>query len=76
MKLRYLLLAAFAALMVSTQASVNITKSAGWLETAYAEWAPGSYTNYHAYVRPAGGEYTQLARCCCVIMVRICAWMR
>ena len=60
MKLRYLLLAAFAALMVSTQASVNITKSAGWLETAYAEWAPGSYTNYHAYVRSAGGEYTQL----------------
>ena len=56
MKLRYLLLAAFAALMVSTQASVNITKSAGWLETAYAEWAPGAYSNYHAYVRSAGEE--------------------
>lgn len=60
MKLRYLLFAAFAAITVSTQATVQITKSAGWLETAYAEWAPGSYTNYHAYVRPAGGTYTQL----------------
>ena len=60
MKLRYLLFAAFAALTVSTQASVNITKSAGWLETAYAEWAPGAYSDYHAYVRSAGEEYTQL----------------
>ncbi|MGM9810713.1 MAG: pectate lyase [Paludibacteraceae bacterium] len=60
MKLRYLLFAAFAAFTVSTQASVQITKSAGWLETAYAEWAPGAYSNYHAYVRPAGGTYTQL----------------
>ena len=60
MKIRTLFLAAFAALTVSTQAAVEITKSAGWLETAYAEWKPGSYTNYHAYVRPAGGDYTQL----------------
>ena len=60
MKLRFLLFAAVAAFTVNMQATVNITKSAGWLETAYAEWTPGSYTNYHAYVRPAGGTYTQL----------------
>ena len=34
MKIRTLFLAAFAALTVSTQAAVVITKSAGWLETA------------------------------------------
>ena len=60
MNVRTLLFAAFAAITVSAHASVSITKSAGWLETAYAEWTPGSYTNYHAYVRPAGGTYTQL----------------
>lgn len=60
MKIRTFLLAALSAFALSGQAAVTITKSAGWLETAYAEWTPGSYTNYHAYVRPAGGEYTQL----------------
>ncbi|MGN1247591.1 MAG: pectate lyase, partial [Paludibacteraceae bacterium] len=58
--LRTLLLAAVAAVAMNGQAAVSITKSAGWLETAYAEWAPGAYSNYHAYVRPAGGTYTQL----------------
>ena len=60
MKIRTFLLAALSAFALSGQAAVTITKSAGWLETAYAEWTPGSYTNYHAYVRPAGGDYTQL----------------
>lgn len=60
MKIRTFLLAALSAFALSGQAAVTITKSAGWLETAYAEWTPGSYTNYHAYIRPAGGDYTQL----------------
>ena len=60
MKIRTFLLAALSAFALSGQAAVTITKSAGWLETAYAEWTPGSFTNYHAYVRPAGGDYTQL----------------
>lgn len=61
MKIRTLLFAALAAVSMSASAAVQITKSEGWLETAYAEWTPLSpYTNYHAYVRPAGGEYTQL----------------
>lgn len=46
---------------LSTQAAITINKASGWLETAYAEWAPLSgYTDYNAYVRPAGGTYTLL----------------
>lgn len=61
MKIRTLLFATLTAFSMSASAAVQITKSEGWLETAYAEWTPLSpYTNYHAYVRPAGGEYTQL----------------
>ncbi|MGN0235130.1 MAG: pectate lyase [Paludibacteraceae bacterium] len=60
MKIRTLFLVALSVFTVGAQAAVKITKSAGWLETVYAEWTPGSFSNYHAYVRPAGGEYTQL----------------
>ena len=61
MKIRTLLFAALAVVSISASAAVQITKSEGWLETAYAEWTPlSSYTNYHAYVRPAGGTYTSL----------------
>lgn len=49
------------ALSMAANATVNITRSAGWFETAYAEWAPVSgYTDYNVYVRPTGGTYTQL----------------
>ena len=42
-------------------AAVNITNSGGWFESAYAEWAPLSgYTDFNAYVRPAGGTYQLL----------------
>jgi len=48
-------------LTAGANASVNITKQAGWMETAYAEWAPLSgYTNYNVYVRPTGGTYVQI----------------
>ncbi|MGN1240758.1 MAG: polysaccharide lyase family 1 protein, partial [Paludibacteraceae bacterium] len=60
MKIRTLLLALLSVFALSTQAAVEITKSAGWLETAYAEWKPGAFSHYHAYVRPAGGSYTPL----------------
>ena len=44
-------------------AAVNILTSGGWYESAYAEWAPlTGYIDYHAYIRPTGGSYTQLDR--------------
>lgn len=44
-----------------SSAQVNITRSSGWLETAYAEWTgQPSYSTYHVYVKPQGGNYTQV----------------
>ena len=51
------------ALFVCTfsHAAVTIKSAQGWLESAFVEWAPLSgYTNYHVYVRPAGGTYQPL----------------
>lgn len=46
---------------ITTFAQVNITRSAGWLETAYVEWTgQAAYTNYHVYVKPESGNYTQI----------------
>ncbi len=42
-------------------ASVSITESAGWLESAYVEWSPVSgATGYNVYVKKSGGSYVQL----------------
>ncbi len=62
MKLKNVFFVLFLAMGISSaSAAVNITTEAGWLESVYAEWAPlGSYTDYHAYIRPQGGTYTQL----------------
>lgn len=57
---RTLLLSASAIVGTSALASVQVTKQSGWLETCYAEWAPGAYANYNAYVRPVGGDYVKL----------------
>ncbi len=58
----YLLLL-FVILTVMSEAAISFRKSGGWHESAYAEWSPLSgYTDYHAYVRPAGGAYTKLDR--------------
>ncbi len=44
--------------------TVAITKSGGWLETAYVEWAPVSdATGYNVYYKPAGAidsQYTKI----------------
>lgn len=46
---------------IAANAAVNITRQAGWFETAYAEWSPlTGYTDYNVYVRPTGGTYTLL----------------
>lgn len=62
MKLKNVFFALFLAMGISSaSAAVQITAEAGWLESVYCQWAPlSSYTNYHAYIRPQGGTYTQL----------------
>jgi len=62
MKLKNVFFALFLAMGISSaSAAVQITTEAGWLESVYCQWAPlSSYTNYHAYIRPQGGTYTQL----------------
>ncbi len=62
MKLKNVFFALFLAMGIgSASAAVNITKEAGWLESVYCQWTPlSNYTNYHAYIRPEGGTYTQL----------------
>ncbi len=47
-----------------SQAAVSLTKSSGWLETAYVEWTndQANYISYNVYCRPEGGSYTQLDR--------------
>ncbi|MBQ0034527.1 MAG: pectate lyase [Bacteroidales bacterium] len=61
MKTKSLLLGFALLLGTIANAAVNITKQAGWLETAYAEWAPLSgYTDYNVYVKPTGGNYTKI----------------
>ena len=62
MKLKNIFVGLFLIAGISTaSAAVSITKEAGWLESVYAQWTPLSeYTNYHAYIRPQGGTYTQL----------------
>ena len=60
MRRTLLTLIALCALTVA-QAAVTINTAAGWLESAYVEWAPlASYTDYNVYVRPANGTYTVL----------------
>ena len=58
---KYFILIVFACVATISNAAVEINKAAGWLESAFVEWAPlGNFTNYNAYVRPEGGEYTLL----------------
>ncbi len=46
---------------LSAGASVSINSAAGWLESAYVEWAPlGGYSDFNVYVRPENGTYTLL----------------
>ena len=41
--------------------SVSVTESAGWLESAYAKWAPvAGATEYRVSVKKVGGSYTQI----------------
>ena len=43
------------------QAAVTVNTAGGWFESTYVEWAPLSgYTDFNAYVRPAGGNYQLL----------------
>ena len=58
-----MLMLAFGGLATDAQAAaVSITKSSGWLETAYVEWTNdlANYQSYNVYCRPAGGSYVQL----------------
>ncbi len=42
-------------------ADINITRAQGWLETAYITWTnPTPVDYYNVYVKPEGGEYTQI----------------
>lgn len=46
---------------MSAGAAVQINSAAGWLESAYVEWAPlAGYSDYNVYVRPTNGTYTVL----------------
>ena len=46
---------------LSAGASVSINSAAGWLESAYVEWAPlAGYSDFNVYVRPENGTYTLL----------------
>lgn len=46
---------------MSAGAAVRINSAAGWLESAYVEWAPlAGYSDYNVYVRPTNGTYTVL----------------
>lgn len=61
MKTKVILLGLAAMLSIAAKADINITKQAGWLESAYAEWSPADgYSDYNVYVRPAGGSYVVL----------------
>ena len=56
-------LLALAALLLCgfLHAAVTVNNAAGWLESAYVEWAPLSgYNDYNVYVRPQNGQYTLL----------------
>jgi hypothetical protein len=41
--------------------SINIEKSTGWLETAYATWtSQTAVSSFNVYVKPENGEYTKI----------------
>lgn len=55
------ILLALCASVCALQASAAITEQAGWFETAYAKWEPvAGADDYDVYVKPEGGQYTQL----------------
>lgn len=45
---------------VMASAAVTITKTQGWFESGYVTWQTTEGLTYSVYVRPEGGEYTQL----------------
>ena len=56
---KYLLCLMMMVLAVSSKAAISITEVGGWFESGYVTWT-GDNQNYSVYVRPAGGEYTQI----------------
>ena len=46
--------------VLTSMATVSITKTAGWFESGYVTWTNVSGQSYTVYVRPEGGTYTQL----------------
>lgn len=44
---------------VASKAAITITEVDGWFEAGYVTWT-GDNQNYNVFVRPEGGEYTQL----------------
>ena len=44
---------------VSSQAAISVTEVDGWFESGYVTWT-GDNQDYSVYIRPEGGEYTQI----------------
>ncbi len=54
--------AAFPAPVFSSDSGITVTKAAGWLEAAYAEWTGPGIDEVNVYVKPDGGGYSAVDR--------------